>query len=501
MPTATIPPAPRPRRFLRRLARALGGLLALAALAIVLVVFGSAFSARSHIDLGPWHRWHFAHEVDAAGAAGMDWAGYLRKEDALFAELAAARAAQSPPGDYRYQAGSRIGAPAGAVDWNRSYAGPIPARVRGGVLLLHGLSDSPYSLHDLARHYEARGFVVLMPRLPGHGTAPSGLLEAQWQDWLAVVELSMRELRARTGAGKPLHMVGYSNGGALALKYAMDRADGGDDSLPRPDRLVLLSPMIGVGAGARFARLMPLLSGFDYFEKSLWLDVQPEFNPFKYNSFPVNAVRQSWGLTTTLQAQLLELRALGRTASLPPVLTFQSVLDSTVSTPDVVHALYARLPGNGSELVLFDLNRRSLLAPMFKDHANRMLQSLRPDAGQAYRLTTITNRGGASDVEEQRLEPGSDRVATRALPLAWPTGVYSLSHIALPFPVDDPLYGLQPRPEPDYGIRIGTLELRGERGALSVGAEQLQRIASNPFHPYLIERIDEGIRRDTRGPP
>ncbi|MGB5735317.1 MAG: hypothetical protein WBM40_12845, partial [Thiohalocapsa sp.] len=34
---------------------------------------------------------------------------------------------------------------------------------------------------------------------------------------------------------------------------------------------------------------------------------------------------------------------------------------------------------------------------------------------------------------------------------------------------------------------------RGERGALVVNLDSLFRIASNPFFPYLLARIDEGI--------
>jgi hypothetical protein len=33
------------------------------------------------------------------------------------------------------------------------------------------------------------------------------------------------------------------------------------------------------------------------FAKAAWLDIVPEFNPFKYNSFPVNGARQSWRVT------------------------------------------------------------------------------------------------------------------------------------------------------------------------------------------------------------
>jgi alpha-beta hydrolase superfamily lysophospholipase len=494
-PLATAPA----RRWPRALLRWISWLLFAALLALAAFVLFAAFRARAHPDLGPWHRIELAHELPAAALRELDWRGYLENEAVLFAERDAALAAQPVPGRYRFQSGSTIGPAPDGTDWNRSFELAPDAAPVGGVLLLHGLSDSPYSVRHVAELYARRGYVVLAPRLPGHGTLPSGLLRVQWQDWLAVVELSMRELQARAGPGKPLHIVGYSNGAALALKYTLDRV--GDDAaeLPVPNRLVLLSPMVGIDRAARFSQLLPLLGGFAYFEKSLWFDVQPEFNPFKYNSFPVNAVRQSWGLTTALQAQLLELDAKGSAGALPPVLAFQSVLDSTVSTPDVVHALYDRLAANGSELVLFDLNRQNLLAPLFSAHANTMLASLEPETAHAYRLTTIANRdAGTLQVEERRREPGGLAEQAMPLPYAWPADVYSLSHVALPFPIDDPLYGLQPRTDEDYGIRLGTLRLHGERGALSVGAEQLQRISSNPFFPYLLSRIDETMDTETK---
>jgi len=459
-----------------------------------IIVLASAFAARSHADLGPWHRWHLTQELDAAQLRQMDWNQLLQAEQRLFEQLQAKKAADLVPGSYRYQADSRLGAPPGATDWNRSYASTPDGPVRGGVLLLHGLSDSPYSLRDLAARYEAQGFVVVMPRLPGHGTAPSALRDARWQDWLAVAELGAREVRARTGPGKPFHIAGYSNGGALALKYAMDRVEpGADDALPSPDRLVLVSPMIGIGRLAALSRLMPLLGGIPYFEKSRWLDVQPEFNPFKYNSFPVNAVRQSWLITGVIQAQLLRLDTIGRSDRLPPILAFQSVLDSTVSTPAVVRSLFDKLPDNGSELVLFDINRQGVLSPMFTASANALLGELQPGPKQNYRLTVIGNiDASSSEVAEHRHDPGATAVVF-PLGMDYPPNVYSLTHVALPFPLDDPLYGLQPRLDEDYGIRLGTLVLHGERGALAVAADQLLRLNSNPFHPYLVQRIEETL--------
>ena len=77
--------------------------------------------------------------------------------------------------------------------------------------------------------------------------------------------------------------------------------------------------------------------------------------------------------------------------------------------------------------------------------------------------------------------------------LFYPPGVFSLSHVALPFPLSDGLYGLEPNPDDDFGISLGTIAPRGERGVLIVSLDTLLRMSSNPFFPYLLERIEEGI--------
>ena len=479
-------------------------LLTKIALAVLLLAFvlllGRAFQARNQPELAPWHRLLLDNEVQARDI-GKDytWANYLQAEQRLFAEQSRKQSRASMPGQYRYQRDSRLGAPPGQHDWNRSYQS-MPQQSRGGVLLLHGLSDSPYSLRHVAARYEQAGFVVMAPRLPGHGTVPAGLLEVRWQDWSTVVRLAARELRLRVGPGKPLHVVGYSNGAALALDYAMEVAGSDGTDLPRFDRLVLLSPMVGLGRGAALARLLPVFSGLAYFEQSRWMDILPEFNPYKYNSFPINAAVQSHQLTTRVQARVLQLKARGRLDQLPPILAFQSVLDNTVSTSDVVHALFDQLPANGSELVLFDLNRAHLLAPMLTPAATGFADTLRSTAPRAYRLTVVSNtRPDTLAASERSYAAGSLQVREQALGLSFPTTVYSLSHVALPFPMDDALYGLEPRLDEDYGIRLGTLALHGERGALVIKAEQLMRLNCNPFFPYLAARIEQQIAAERPG--
>ncbi|MCX5730911.1 MAG: alpha/beta hydrolase, partial [Deltaproteobacteria bacterium] len=99
-------------------------------------------------------------------------------------------------------------------------------------------------------------------------------------------------------------------------------------------------------------------------------------------------------------------------------------------------------------------------------------------------------------------EAGQVTDTTRPLGLFYPADVFSLSHVALPFPPSDSLYGLQPDNSENFGIHLGAMSGRGERGALLVSLDALLCVSSNPFFPYLLERIEEGIvpRRDAEAP-
>lgn len=484
--------APWRKRVLRRGLVLFGKTLVLGLLVLATVILTRAFDARDMPDLRPWHRIRLSHELTAADMGpAFTWSDYQRRENALFAELRGKLAASDNSGGYRYQRGGALDPQSMPVNWNRSFE-LVPKQIRGGVLLIHGMTDSPYSMRNLARLFEQHGYYALVLRMPGHGTIPAGLTRVQWQDWLAAVRVGARQVRARAGGRQPFFIVGYSSGGALALKYALDAAT--DENLPRPDRLVLLSPMIGVSRLAGMSRLLGLLADVPYFEKSAWLDVQPEYNPFKYNSFPVNGGVQSYRLTSAVQAQILEMKSAGTLARLPPILSFQSVIDSTVDTGAVVHALYDQLPANGSELVLFDINRDSTLAPLVSRATSGYIGTLLSGDRRDYRLTAIGNtRPDTLAVSERSIAAGERQVRSRPLALAFPPTVYSLSHLALPFPIDDPLFGLQPRQDEDFGIRLGTVALHGERNALNVGMEQLMRLNCNPFYPYLGARVEQWI--------
>jgi hypothetical protein len=179
---------------------------------------------------------------------------------------------------------------------------------------------------------------------------------------------------------------------------------------------------------------------------------------------------------------------------MPPILTFQSVLDATVSTAAVLGALYAHLPPNGSEIVLFDVNRAGRFGPLLRPSAVQAIERILPPLPQTSRVVAIENDPEVpGQVRERSYEPGATTPRFRPLSYGFPAELFSLSHVALPFPLDDPLYGLHPASEESFGIELGTVIGRGERGALVVSLETLQRATSNPFFPYLLERIAAGL--------
>ncbi len=457
------------------------------------IVIGGAVSARRRLpDLQPWHR-IVPRDLRAGDVTARSTLNdYIAIENAAFRvihdqiEQRLDATARVPANRYNPDGmshPSRLG-----TDWNRTQVLSPASEPVGGALLVHGLTDSPYSMRTIGEDLRSRGYYVVALRVPGHGTVPAGLTDVTWEDWLAAVRLGARQVRTTIGDSKPLVLVGYSNGGALVLKYVFDTLEGSGD--PAASRIVLLSPMLGVQPFAWLTRVISMLGPIPAFEKARWLDVYPEYNPFKYNSFPANAGLQTWRLTTTLQRQIERAARAGLGSRVPPVLTFHSLVDATVSTPAVVHALYDVIADERSELVLFDINRASGLAPFIQQADATLLSRLTDASPRKYKRTLITNRDPASlDVTERSIVPGATNIETRPLGLAWPRDVFSLSHVAIPFPLSDPIYGREEMTTPTSIIRIGLLSPRGERAVFAVPSDTLMRLTCNPFFSYLDDRL------------
>jgi len=438
-------------------------------------------------QLRAWHTEDLKEEFTAGKSREVrDFDGYRALERRLAAELDRDVYDATPTGaDYalvRFSRGSMADPHTRQPDWNWSFE--LPAEdARGGVLLLHGMSDSPYSLRALGEALNRQGYRVVGLRLPGHGTAPSGLLKVDIADMKAAVTLATAHL-AKQLAGKPVHLVGYSTGASLALDFTLDAMEG--RAAPVPASLVLVSPAVGVHPAAALAGVKRRMGSVPGLGGLAWLTVEAEFDPYKYNSFATNAGAQVHRLTRSVSARLAALERTGSLAGFPPTLVFKSDADATVSTSAVVTQLLSRLPSEGHELVLFDVNRAAAKSIVLARDPRALTGRVMGSSDLPFAVTLVTNLSDESLELVARHQPprSAEVVRTDPLGLAWPPGVISLSHVALPFPPDDPLYGRRP-PENEDMLFLGQMGIQGERGLLLFSSDFLLRLRHNPFYDYL----------------
>lgn len=469
-----------PLRILRRTLRVV--LLIVATIVVI-----RAFDTRTLPELAVWHKAALDEEFSAElEDDNFTFENYLEHELAAFDERDAKIA--SGLGDYplvstnRFNRDSVFASANQATDWNRSVelaqASPV-----GVALLLHGLSDSPYSMRGTAELLHAKGYRVLALRVPGHGTLPSGIMYSSWEDWAAAVRVAARYMTQEIDVGTPFVIVGYSNGGALAIDYALDALEG--NGLRAPDKIVLLSPAIGITPFAMFSSWNRALSWLPYFEKFAWQSVLPEYDPYKYNSFPKAAGNESHEITKRVRRRVASSAQAG---NLPPILAFAPIVDATVRTEVTVDGLFFQLNRAEDELVLYDVNRFGEMSYFIRADHSSLINRLTSDASTNFAYTIVTNRSA----ETRHLVARSTRdgsASEHEIAAEWPPRVSSLSHVALPIPPDDPWYG-DGRAQATH-ISLGNLSPLGERNLLSVSPAQILRLRYNPFYDYQSRKILE----------
>ena len=472
-----------------------------AAVVFVTIVIGGALDARRRLpDLQPWHR-IIPRDLRAGDLkASSTLADYLAIEDAAFRTV-------------RERIEDRLD-PALKVPANRYNPEGLshPSRLGDGMGTARRSSlrrarrlaahcsctvspTAPYSMPGIGEDLRGLGYHVVALRVPGHGTVPAGLTDVTWEDWLAAVRIAARDLRSRIGADKPLVLVGlFERRRAGAEVCARCDRRVGD---PQAARIVLLSPMIGVSKFAWLARVISMLGPLPAFEKARWLDVYPEYNPNKDNSFPAQTSGlQTWRLTTTMQAQIARIAESGRSRELPPLLTFHSLVDATVSTPAVVHRALRR--GCGRTFGTGDFRHQSIVRTRPVHPAGGRSAHLAPDRrvgasvsahARHERQSIVARRRrahrGAGRDDCGRASAGAGLATRRLLPVARRDSVPSL----------DPVYGREETGAVPATIRLGVLSPRGERAVLSVPSDTLMRLTCNPFFSYLSSRISPGSRR------
>ena len=165
------------------------------------------------------------------------------------------------------------------------------ARPSRGILLLHGLSDMPLAMRDLADAFAARCFLVRAMLLPGHGTRAGDLLEVTHEDWLAATRMGLETLKRDADE---VFVGGFSLGGLLSVHAVLEEAT--------VRAAFLFSPALALERPWLVRQSVWLRHVLD------WLDQDPPDDYARYEAMPVNATAETFLLTRELERMLQRRR-------------------------------------------------------------------------------------------------------------------------------------------------------------------------------------------------
>jgi esterase/lipase len=216
-------------------------------------------------------------------------------------------------------------------------------KIKYGVLMLHGLLDSPFSFAEIGAALQAQGILCRSILLPGHGTTPEHLFSVSYHDWIKAMQYGVESLRQEVDH---IYLMGYSTGAALATYHALHAED------------ELVAGVISLAPALRIRGPVEILTGWQYLKKQFrypdkqWLFYMKEQDYAKYNSITINAVTQVAALTNIIK----NLRQHHKPAS--PMLVIATQEDETISTQAALQ-FFSRLDHPDSKFILYSAKEQT----------------------------------------------------------------------------------------------------------------------------------------------
>lgn len=205
-----------------------------------------------------------------------------------------------------------------------------------GILLVHGLGDSPFYLKDIAQVLVEQGFLVRTILLPGHGSRPADLLLPIFNDWEKIVEHHTELLAQQVD---DVWLGGFSTGANLVTTLASDNET--------VNGLLLFSPALAPRDSLYF--LAPLVNRF-----SDWLDIDPHENNYtRYATLATNGAALFSRSVKNVNASLL------KKPYDKPVLIVISESDSVIDSEKVVELFKTKFTHPRSRLIWYGQEKRT----------------------------------------------------------------------------------------------------------------------------------------------
>ncbi|NLS13445.1 alpha/beta fold hydrolase [Vibrio sp. SM6] len=224
------------------------------------------------------------------------------------------------------------------ANYDQELAANVPYQVmpnavaKKGVLLIHGLGDSPFSFVDISNRLAQEGFLVRTVLLQGHGTRPGDLLDVDHQAWQTLVAKQVELLKTEV---EDVYLGGFSTGANLAYLHAAHDPD--------IQGLMLFSPAFK--SNEPLASLVSLIKPF-----RTWLqDATPEkaTNYARYAMTPTN------GFAEYQETSEKSLNQIEHAPFSPPVFMVLSQHDSVLDSRFIRNAFNERFTHPKNRLIWY----------------------------------------------------------------------------------------------------------------------------------------------------
>ncbi len=223
---------------------------------------------------------------------------------------------------------------AAEIAWNAPREWRPSGTPKKGILLVHGLGDSPWSFNDIGPQLAKQGYLVRTLLLPGHGTQPKDMLDVTLAQWQQVVREQAQVLRQEV---PEVYLGGFSTGANLVLDYAYQHDDIAG--------LVLFSPAFRPSNG--YAWLTQYIGWFRPWLAKPDSGVRPMQTPVRYLNVPTNGFAQFY------RSALLAQSDLKRGVYTKPVFIAITQHDSVLDADYVLQQFNRRFTNPASRLVWY----------------------------------------------------------------------------------------------------------------------------------------------------
>jgi esterase/lipase len=306
-----------------------------------------------------------------------------------------------------------------------------------GILLIHGLSDSPFTTRDLANHLNENCFTVYSIHLVGHGTRPGDLREVSYKDWVKQVEYGVKELSKKTDE---IYLAGYSTGSILAMNYILSNPS------------VEIEALIGLSPAFNLKKFAWLASVVKYFKK--YNHIYDDQDLVKYESFAMNATEQIYLLTKEFDKNLKKNNLILQNTKIFMAMSYE---DQTIDAQKTLKTILGNTNPDKRHIILY--------------HQNDLPEDI---------------------ASEKNLYPVKSSILEEK--------ILNLSHVSLPNNAQNIWYGENAKyrncmhyyQEKEYDICKKSREIfRGEVTEENLNKGILTRISYNPFMDKLLADLDQ----------